>query len=83
MAGSTRVVGLRRRLGEAGIEIPDDVLSLTDAQELTRLNIETRYPLGDAEDAPFELFGREHARRAIEIAGRGVGLTQEILDGFD
>jgi len=75
------VVGLRRRLGEAGIEIPDDVLSLADAQELTRLNIETRYPLGDAEDAPFELFGPGHARRAIEIADRVVGLTREILDG--
>lgn len=77
---SHSVVGLRRRLKEAAVEIPNDVLSLEDAQELTRLNIETRYPLGDAEDAPFELFGCEHARRAIEIAGRVVRLTQEVME---
>ena len=80
-AGRTHsVVGLRRRLMEAGVEVPADVLSLENAQELTRLNIETRYPLGDAEDAPFELFGQEQAHRAITIAERVVRLTEEVME---
>ena len=73
------VVGLRRALREAGVEVPEDVLSMEQAQELTRLNIETRYPLGDAEDAPFELFGSGQATHAIEIAERVVGLAQNVV----
>jgi HEPN domain-containing protein len=81
-AGRTHsVVGLRKTLEAAGIEIPEATLSLEDAQELTRLNIETRYPLGEGEDAPFELFGREQARRAIDMAARVVGLGEVALGG--
>jgi len=79
-AGRTHsVVGLRRALSEASVTIPDDVLSLAEAQDMTRLNIETRYPLGDAEDAPFELFGLEQADRAVAVAGRVLWFVEAVL----
>jgi HEPN domain-containing protein len=53
---SHSIVGLRRALEEAEIPVPSAVVSAQDAQELTWLDVETCYPLGDAEDAPFELF---------------------------
>jgi HEPN domain-containing protein len=56
------------------------MLSLQDAQDLTRLNIETRYPMGDAEDAPYELFGPGQAERAIGIAQRVLGMAEAALE---
>jgi HEPN domain-containing protein len=77
------VVGLRRALAEAGVEVPEAILSRSEAQDLTRLNIETRYPLGDAEDAPFELFGEDQAKRVVAIAARVVGFVSEVLGGLE
>jgi HEPN domain-containing protein len=73
------IVGLRKALRVAGVEIPEEVLSLQTAQELTRLNIETRYPLGDGEDAPFELFGDAQAKSSIDCAGRVVELAKNVV----
>ncbi|MEA3276733.1 MAG: HEPN domain-containing protein [Pseudomonadota bacterium] len=73
------IVGLRRALEEAGVEVPESVLSLAEAQDLTRLNIETRYPLGGAEEAPFELFGSEQAQRMVGVAGRVVTMIEGVL----
>ena len=79
-AGRTHsVVGLRRNLEQVGIAIPDEIMSLADAQDLTRVNIETRYPLGDAEDPPYELFGAEQAERLVTIAERVLSMTKELL----
>ncbi|OOG24811.1 hypothetical protein B1C78_08295 [Thioalkalivibrio denitrificans] len=79
-AGRTHsIIGLRKALKEGGIELPADVLSLDEAQDLTRMNIETRYPLGDAEDAPFELFGPEQAARAIAVADRVLPLCRHAI----
>ena len=74
------VVGLRRDLAQAGVPIPDDVMSLADAQDLTRVNIETRYPLGDAEEPPHELFGIEQAQRLVAIAEAVVRTVRGVLD---
>lgn len=73
------VVGLRRALAEAGVVIPENVLSMAEAQELTRHNIETRYPLGDAEDPPFALFGPEQAGRAVDCAERVLEMAKQAL----
>lgn len=79
-AGRTHsIIGLRKALRSVGIEIPADILSLEEAQDLTRMNIETRYPLGDAEDAPFELFGPEQAGRAITVAERILPLSRQAM----
>jgi HEPN domain-containing protein len=78
--GRTRsILGLRQALQEAGIEIPEEVLSLQAAQELTRHNIDTRYPLGDGEDAPFELFGDTQAKASIDCAIRVVELARSVV----
>lgn len=73
------IVSLRRALTEAGVELPESVISLSDAQDLTRLNIETRYPLGDGDEPPFELFGQEQANRVVAIAERVVDTVQGVL----
>lgn len=75
------VIGLRRELQAVGIDIPPDVLSLPEAQELTKQNIETRYPLGDADDPPFALFGPEQASRSVDCADRVVAMARSILVG--
>lgn len=59
--------------------LADDVVAMTQAQELTRMNIATRYPLGDAEDPPYELFGKEGADRAIDVASRVVAMAQQVV----
>lgn len=43
------------------------------------MNIETRYPLGDAEDPPYELFSKEGADQAIDVAARVVVMAQQVI----
>lgn len=79
-AGRTHsVVGLCRALDKAGVAMPAEVLSQSEAQELTRMNIETRYPLGSAEDPPYELFSEEVASRVIEVADRVVDVAKQAI----
>lgn len=73
------IVGLLRELAAAGVAVPEDVLSPIEAQDLTRLNIATRYPLGDAEDAPAVLFGAAHAEAATAAAERIMRFVERLL----
>lgn len=75
------VLGLCRALDKVGVSIPSSIISRPEAQELTRMNIETRYPLGDAEDPPYELFSKEAADRAIDVASRVVKLALHAVEG--
>ena len=74
------VLTLRRLLVEAGIQIPDAILSQHEGRLLARMHVETRYPLGDADDAPFELFGETEANQATAIADRVVDFVTDALN---
>lgn len=74
------VLALQRLLQDAGVTIPEDVLSQDEGRLLARMHVETWYPLGDADDAPFELFGETDARQATAIADRVVDFVSDAMD---
>lgn len=73
------IVGLCRALDKVGVNIPSAVISQPEAQELTRMNIETRHPLGNAEDPPYELFSEGAANRAVDVAERVVSVAKQAI----
>ncbi len=79
-AQQASVLALRRLLQQSGITIPEEVLSQDEGRLLARMHVETRYPLGDADDAPFELFGETDARQATAIADRVVDFVSDAMD---
>lgn len=63
----------------AGIWAEEDRIALADARRLTRMNIETRYPIADQDDAPFQLYGKEEAWQAVEACERILTFVRGLI----
>jgi HEPN domain-containing protein len=46
---------------------------------LTRMNIETRYPIADQDDVPFQLYGKEEAWQAVEACERILAFVRGLI----